>query len=127
MSEFEDLEARLAREVPAAPRPGLRDEVLASVHRKLHPAPWGKLAVAATLLLAAVLASRIEDTGHRQRVAAFEAASVHPRVTRALKDLSPFLTSNQMKIRLLLLTRRKSDLEWARYMTALQQAGGRHG
>jgi hypothetical protein len=127
MSEFEDLEARLAREAPDAPRPGLRDEVLAGVQRKLHAPRWGRLAVAATLLLAAVLASRIEDTGHRQRVAAFETESVHPRVTRAFKDLSPFLTSNQMKIRLLLLTRRRSDLEWARYMTALQKAGGKHG
>ena len=126
MSDFDELEERLAREVPATPRPGLRDEVLARVHRELHPVRWGRFAVAAGLLIAALLAGRVREAGHRQRVAALLTARSGPRVERAIEELSPHL-SRALKARFRLRARRGSDLRWVTYMTALHEGGRING
>lgn len=127
MSEFKDIEERLVREPPAAPRPGLRDEVLRSVHRELRAVPLGRFVVAAGLLIAALLAMKIEEFGHRQRVAAILAEGADPRIERALQELTPFRLTGPLEVRLKLDARRKSDQRWAGYMTARFKAGADHG
>jgi hypothetical protein len=82
--------------------------------------------VAAVVLLAALVATEVQEAAHRQRVAALEADSVHPRVTRAIRELSPWLASDQAEIRVRLLARRRIDARWADYLRALHQAGGNH-
>jgi hypothetical protein len=121
---MDDLEARLRAVPPPRPRPGLRDEVLGSVHRELHPAGWGKLALAASVLLAALLLGALQEAGHQRRKAALVADSVHPRVELAVRRISPWLESDSLTARLRLRVRRPSDLRWTNYLTARRE---RHG
>ncbi len=127
MSNFEELEERLRGERHTPPRPELRAEILAGVQRELHPVRWGRFAVAASLLIAALLAGRVREAGHRQRVAALLAARAGPRVERAIEELSPYLSSRQIKARFRLHARRESDLRWVTYMTALHERGRING
>jgi hypothetical protein len=127
MSEFSDLEARLADQGPEDPRPDLRDELLGAVHRELHSIPLARFAVAAGLLIAALIGIQFEETGHRLRVAAILGRGSTPRVERAIGELAPYLSSAQLAARFRLDARRESDRRWARYMAAQFEAGANHG
>ncbi len=127
MSEYRDLEDRLARQIPSVPRSDLRDELLGRVHDRLRAVPLARFAVAAGLLIAALLASRFEEFGHRRRVEAILARGSNPRIERVMRELSPYPASEQLQARLRLETRRKSDQRWARYMMARFRAGEDHG